>query len=1005
MSFNVKENVSTTLVNEEQKTVVIKQDVKPKTLVVGVPGLPGKGLPPGGTTGQVPKKLSDADYDIGWENESGGGAVSSVFGRTGAVTAQNGDYNTDQVTEATNLYFTAARAIAALTGQNITLFNNNAGFITNLTGFTTDNLAEGATHKYYANSLVQTYLNTLIGMANGLASLDGTGKIPLSQIPASIIGSLNYQGSWNANTNNPALASGVGTKGYYYVVSVAGSTNLDGITDWKVGDWAIYSGSAWQKIDNTDAVLSVNGQIGVVVLNTDNIGEGGLNLYFTNARARGALSGGTGINYNNSTGVITNSAPDQIVTLAGGANVTITGTYPNFTISATGGGTPGGVNGNVQINVNGALGANTFFNYDTTTNRLEAFGSLGTEKVTNGTFTGSASGWTLGSGFVYSSNSVSKTSNGTAALSQNIGVVLGEIYQLTFDISNLTAGTVTPSIGGVSSPAVSANGSYSVKIIPTNNSVLAFTPSNTARFTIDNISVKKLQDGSIATESLGVGGVNYAPSSTKAMINFNHTAGTPGSQRAVQYNNAGTNTWEEYYFGGVSKAAIGVSSSGEISQWASGGNYFSWYSKAFNSVIAYLYPGAFQHYGLGLFGSGVNAGSTGSPASTLDSQGSRGGKVKKLTASGTLDGSGSKWIINATNASACTGTPTYPCSHWANPTECAANSAHGGCNYNYGNPCSNFNYEYGMGTCSGTTGCTADQNSCSSAGDESSCYSQDDSYGGDCAWTNNPQSCAGFDESTCSMTMGCSPNFSPCTNNYINPCSWDGSQCTGGGECDFFFDESSCNSYQIWSYCSGGGNCSSQTDESSCSSTTYFDSCGGSYDNYSCTGNYYTGNCSGSYGAQCEGTSSCINIGNSTDCGAEAGCVWSAALTLNLPDMFSVPGRDYEIVKEGSGGTINIKPYGDQTINGSGSYSMTADKEHIHISPFADAASCGAFDESTCTATAGCSPYYNTCSWDGSTCSGNPVCDSIYDGSTCMSTNYYAGCYGTYYLSKNWWLF
>lgn len=38
------------------------------------------------------------------------------------------------------------------------------------------------------------------------------------------IGALNYRGAWNANTNSPALASGVGTKGDYYQVSVAGAT-------------------------------------------------------------------------------------------------------------------------------------------------------------------------------------------------------------------------------------------------------------------------------------------------------------------------------------------------------------------------------------------------------------------------------------------------------------------------------------------------------------------------------------------------------------------------------------------------------------------------------------------------------------------------------------------------------------------------------------------------------------------------------------------------------------
>lgn len=65
---------------------------------------------------------------------------------------------------------------------------------------------------------------------------------------------LTYKGAWNANTNTPTLTSGVGTAGDYYIVSVAGNTNLDGTIDWQVGDWAIFEGttSMWQKIDNHD---------------------------------------------------------------------------------------------------------------------------------------------------------------------------------------------------------------------------------------------------------------------------------------------------------------------------------------------------------------------------------------------------------------------------------------------------------------------------------------------------------------------------------------------------------------------------------------------------------------------------------------------------------------------------------------------------------------------------------------------------------------------------------
>jgi len=123
------------------------------------------------------------------------------------------------------------------------------------------------------------------GVANGVASLDGSGTVPVSQLPAAVLGALSYQGTWNASTNTPTLTSSVGTKGYYYVVNVAGSTNLNGITDWVVGDWAVFNGSVWQKVDNTDAVTSVNGYTGTVVLGYGDITTGVVPV----------VNGGTGV--------------------------------------------------------------------------------------------------------------------------------------------------------------------------------------------------------------------------------------------------------------------------------------------------------------------------------------------------------------------------------------------------------------------------------------------------------------------------------------------------------------------------------------------------------------------------------------------------------------------------------------------------------------------------------------------------------------------------------------
>lgn len=149
---------------------------------------------------------------------------------------------------------------------------------------------------------------------------------------AQVAGGLSYQGTWNASTNTPTLASGVGTNGYYYITATAGSTNLDGITDWQIGDWLMFNGTVWQKIDQSNLVTSVNGQTGAVSLSTTNISEG-TNQYFTDARARAAISAGTGISYNSSTGVVTNAAPDQTVALTAGTGISTSGTYPNFTVT------------------------------------------------------------------------------------------------------------------------------------------------------------------------------------------------------------------------------------------------------------------------------------------------------------------------------------------------------------------------------------------------------------------------------------------------------------------------------------------------------------------------------------------------------------------------------------------------------------------------------------------------------------------------------------------------
>ena len=91
-----------------------------------------------------------------------------------------------------------------------------------------------------------------------------TGKIDLSFIPDSILGQVEYQGVWNASTNTPTLANPPAstTKGDFYIANVAGTQF--GI-NFAVGDWIISDGTAWSKVDNTDAVASVFGRVGPIV--------------------------------------------------------------------------------------------------------------------------------------------------------------------------------------------------------------------------------------------------------------------------------------------------------------------------------------------------------------------------------------------------------------------------------------------------------------------------------------------------------------------------------------------------------------------------------------------------------------------------------------------------------------------------------------------------------------------------------------------------------------------
>jgi hypothetical protein len=241
------------------------------------------------------------------------------------------------------------------------------------------------------------------------------------------------------------LTSSVGTKGYYYVVDVAGTTNLNGITDWQIGDWVIFNGSVWQKVDNTDAVSSVNGQTGTVVLTTTNINEG-TNLYYTDARARASVSAGTGISYNSSTGVITNSSPSLGGDVVGPSTAT----------------------------------DNAVARYDSTTGKL-----LQNSVVTVGD-TGAVAGvTTLAASTSVTTPIVQATNSGGLALKNSAGTTQMSVGAGGGD--NMSINVSTNLNGANAQIDISPTGTGHVHIKPTGTGSLEIAPTNVG--TIDNMTI------------------------------------------------------------------------------------------------------------------------------------------------------------------------------------------------------------------------------------------------------------------------------------------------------------------------------------------------------------------------------------------------------------------------------------------------------------------------------------------------------------------------------------
>lgn len=118
------------------------------------------------------------------------------------------------------------------------------------------------------------------GKNNLLTTVNGKVVIDTKYLPDSIVNSLEYRGTFNASVKGTLTDLEVG---HYYICITAGNINPNGSdvpnvplgeNYYNEGDWAIYNGSGWDKIDNTDRILTVNGRTGNITtyMGTFNIG-------------------------------------------------------------------------------------------------------------------------------------------------------------------------------------------------------------------------------------------------------------------------------------------------------------------------------------------------------------------------------------------------------------------------------------------------------------------------------------------------------------------------------------------------------------------------------------------------------------------------------------------------------------------------------------------------------------------------------------------------------------